>query len=676
MKKIVLTSLVLGLFFVSVVSAEDESIDLDRIVVTPARMTQEDYRTASNVTVIDTEKIESSSARYVPDILKEELGINVYSSSTDKTAKVDIRGFADTSVNNVLVLINGRKVNSIDISGPDWIQIPLESVERIEVIRGVASVLYGDNAVGGVINIITKKGQGPMSGRTSAKYGSYNMHQEDIEISGDNNKLSYYLYSRYYNTSGYRSNSDILTKDYNSRIGYEVSENLSLDLTSGWHEDDYGMPGALNDQGELTQFGRRGSANENDFASTKDRYVKLSLDTRPWFDVTDSTSFNVDIFYRNRDAYSLFDYGASGSTATKYKIDTQGVNAKYAYDGNIAGRGFSFVAGIDYYDVEHTIDGTATGVMASTDDITIYKDELGFYGYSDYELSRGLFINTGARYQKAKYRFDQKADTVTYETRHPSESVFMGGIRYEYASGSNLHFSVQESFRFLATDEWYSTYSGLNTNLRQQTGIQYEVGVKHKFSDALLVSATPYFIKLKDEIYFDPYVVAFGRNDNYGKTERKGIDLTLTADLMELLGFLDDPLLNKLGLKINYAYIEPKFIGGDYAGNDIPMVPRYLFNTAIDAGFLKKYNVSLLFKYVDDRYAINDTRRETAKVKDYFIVDSKIAYKKDNLEIFAGVNNIFNERYYIYAVKSDSSTLRDFYPAPERNFEIGISYKF
>ncbi|MBU4589982.1 MAG: TonB-dependent receptor, partial [Candidatus Omnitrophica bacterium] len=650
--------------------------ELERIVVTPARMTQEGYRTASNVTVIDAERIESSSARYVPDILKEELGISVYSSSTDKTTKVDIRGFADTSVNNVLVLINGRKVNSIDISGPDWIQIPLESVERIEVIRGAASVLYGDNAVGGVVNIITKKGQGPMSGRTSAKYGSYNMHQEDIEISGDNNKLSYYLYSRYYNTSGYRSNSDMLTKDYNSRIGYEVSENLSLDLTSGWHEDDYGMPGALNDQGELTQFGRRGSANENDFASTKDRHVKLSLDARPWFDVTEATSFNIDIFYRNRDAYSLFDYDVWGSRATKYKIDTQGVNAKYTYDGNIADRGFSFVVGIDYYDVEHTIDGSGAGVMISTDDIIIYKDELGFYGYSDYELLRGLFVNTGARYQKAKYRFDQKAATVTYETTHPSESVFMGGIRYEYASGSNLHLNAQESFRFLATDEWYSTDSGLNTNLRQQTGVQYEFGVKHKFSDALLVSATPYFIKLKDEIYFDPYVVAFGRNDNYGKTERKGIDLTLTADLMELLEFLDDPLLDKLGLKINYAYLEPKFIGGDYAGNDIPMVPRHLFNTAIDAGFLKKYNISLLFKYVGDRYAINDTRHETAKVKDYFIVDSKLAYKKDNLEIFAGINNVFNEKYYTYVVKSDSSTLRDFYPAPGRNFEIGASYRF
>ena len=140
--------------------SNDNEVGLERIVVTPTRMRQQDYEITSNVTVIDTKKIGASNARYVADILKEETGINIYDSSTDKTVKVDIRGFADTSVNNILILVNGRKVNSIDISGPDWIQIPLEIVDRIEVLRGAGSVLYGDNAVGGIVNIITKKGKG------------------------------------------------------------------------------------------------------------------------------------------------------------------------------------------------------------------------------------------------------------------------------------------------------------------------------------------------------------------------------------------------------------------------------------------------------------------------------------------------------------------------------------
>ena len=72
-----------------------------------------------------------------------------------KTAQVDIRGFGDTSVSNTLVLVDGRRTNQIDISGVDWAQIDVNSIDRIEVTRGGQSVLYGDNAAGGVINIIT-----------------------------------------------------------------------------------------------------------------------------------------------------------------------------------------------------------------------------------------------------------------------------------------------------------------------------------------------------------------------------------------------------------------------------------------------------------------------------------------------------------------------------------------
>ncbi|PIW68797.1 MAG: hypothetical protein COW10_00620, partial [Candidatus Omnitrophica bacterium CG12_big_fil_rev_8_21_14_0_65_42_8] len=137
--------------------------------------------------------------------------------------------------------------------------------------------------------------------------------------------------------------------------------------------------------------------------------------------------------------------------------------------------------GVDYYDTKHTINGTE----GNTDDLTIYKEELGFYGYSEYEAIRNLFLNMGMRYQKAKYRFDQQKATALYVTRTPSETVLGGGAKYEYAKGSNIYFDVQETFRFLATDEWYSTWTGLNTNLKQQTGIQYEVGIKHNLYDAL-----------------------------------------------------------------------------------------------------------------------------------------------------------------------------------------------
>jgi len=493
------------------------------------------------------------------------------------------------------------------------------------------------------------------------------MHQEDMEVSGNKGSASYYLYAKYYNTDGYRSNSDVSAKDCSTRLNYDLSDSMSFDLTAGWHEDDYGMPGGLDNLGELDQYGRRGSPDEKDFASTKDRYVKLSTDLKPWFDVTDTTSFNVDVFYRNRDSYSWLNYGGYPS-AQKYMIDTTGVTAKHVYNGNIGESEFDFVLGVDYYDTENIIKGSEW----NTDDLTIFKEELGFYGYSEYEILEDIFINSGARYQKAEYIFDQRQSTVRRETKEPSESVFMGGLRYEYADDSNLHLSAQESFRFLATDEWYSTWSGLNTNLRHQSGMQYEAGIRHNFNDVALFTATPYWIDMEDEIYVNPYPSP-GQNENYDKTRRKGVELGLSTDISRFmrLSYLDD-----VRLSANYTYQRAKFIEGDYGGNDIPLVPPHQASANLSGGLYKKYNLSLTASYVGERYAINDTRNEIPKLKDYIVVDGRVSYTKDALEVYAGVSNILNEKYSSYAAKSSSSTKVDYYPSPERNFEIGARYSF
>lgn len=647
--------------------AEEDNIELEKIVVTPHRIGGPEGEITSNVTVITQKDIQVSNAQNVSDVLREKTGINVYSNSTAKTVKADIRGFADTSVSNVLVLIDGRKVNSIDMSGPDWLQIPVETIEKIEIIRGAGSVLYGDNAVAGVINIITKKGKGKLSGKAGVMRGSYHAQQEDLEISGSKDKLSYYAYSKYYATEGYRANSSLLTKDINLRLGYDLQESLALDVSTNWHKDDYGMPGGLDDITELEAYTRRGSADSKDFASTKDRYFRLSIDASPYIKENKIGSFITDIFYRNRDAYSWFDYGG-WPTATKSMIDTKGVTTKYVYDMGIFDKEFNIVSGIDYYDTEHIIRGSET----NTDDLVIFKDELGFYTFSEYEFIDKVFANIGGRYQKAEYRFDQKKPAVLYFTREPSETLFMGGLKHEYAAGSNVYFNIQKTFRFLATDEWYSTWTGLNTNLRQQTGMQYEIGLKHNLDDKLLVSITPYWIDIQDEIYVNP-VPSPGQTQNYDNTRRKGIELGFNADLAK---FVNIAYLDKFELFENLTYQESKFRGGVYGDKDIPMCPNYLNNTGFNIGFLKNYNVSLSSRYIGERYAINDTKNETAKVKDFFVTDTQVSYKKGIFEGYLSINNIFNKKYSEYAAKSTSSSKKDFYPSPERNFNVGMKYSF
>ena len=145
----------LALMVAGIAMAETrKDVTLGEVVVTATRTEQRMQQVPANVTVIDEEDIKNSNAKNVVDVLCTEEGIVVRDLlGNGKTSQVDLRGFGETAPANTLVLVDGRRINEIDLSGVDWMQIPLEQIERIEILRGTGSVLYGDNAVGGVINL-------------------------------------------------------------------------------------------------------------------------------------------------------------------------------------------------------------------------------------------------------------------------------------------------------------------------------------------------------------------------------------------------------------------------------------------------------------------------------------------------------------------------------------------
>ncbi|MFA5437942.1 MAG: TonB-dependent receptor plug domain-containing protein, partial [Candidatus Omnitrophota bacterium] len=183
---------VLSASFNGIVLAEDNGVDLEKIVVTPYRYTESLANTPASVSVIDSDQISKSNVSTTVDLLSELSGVVVKDwTGNGSKAAVDIRGFGEQSALNTLVLVDGRRVNEIDLSGVSWRQIPLEQIERIEVLKGgFGSVLYGDNAVSGVINIITKRGADkPVSVEVTGEYGSYDTNKENIIISGTIKKI-------------------------------------------------------------------------------------------------------------------------------------------------------------------------------------------------------------------------------------------------------------------------------------------------------------------------------------------------------------------------------------------------------------------------------------------------------------------------------------------------------
>ena len=655
--------------------AQAETRDLGQIVLTPNRDAVSAAHASSNVTVIGHNMIEQSNARNIAQVLQRAGGVNVYALGSGKSTVVDIGGYADTAVSNVLVLVNGRRTNTVDMTGPDWLQIPLETVERIEVIRGGASVLYGDKASAGVVNIITKEGAQKSTVFLFSEFGSYNYKKSGVEASGAKDKLFYYLYSDYADKNGYRANSQILSRDANGRVGYTINDLVKVGLEGGWHRDDYGLSGALTGE-KIDSLGRRGTTTPNDYGDTNDSFARLSGELIPVDIDARFGKIAMDYSHRSRNTYAM-----SGSTATwngffaqKGKIESDGVLVKHVWSGNLAGRALNMVTGVDFYDDRnHILTNSDAG---DGDDLVILKESLGEYNHTEYEVLDHFFVDGGVRHEAARYTFKQ-FNYPSKSAQTAREDAYSGGLKYEYASGSNIFFNAQKTFRFLASDEWYQSYynppyniPGLNTDLKQQTGREYQLGIKHNLNDTLVLTATPKLSMNANEIYYD---ANRGINTNYDRTRRLGVDFGAALDVQNII---KASCLSRWDVFINYSHIKAQFDGGDYDQKVIPVVPARLWLIGMDIALKKGLSWDLTGRYIGEQRQSNDLNNEHPWVKPYIVVDTKVSYKiNTSLDVYVGVNNVLNEKYSSYVIWNwDGQSY--YYPAPERNYLAGMKCRF
>ncbi len=666
MKKIAL-SVLFCIFGIAVVEAQ-EAADLGQIVVTPNRYVQDAAEAPSYVKVITSSDIAHSGAFSVPELLSKETGVHVYNKGSLKTTVLDMGGYNDAAVSDVLVLLNGRRINPSDSSGPDLAAIPLDAVERIEIMRGGASVLYGDNAVGGVVNIITKKGKEGVFGSVATEAGSYGRRKEALELSAGHKDVAVYAFASKQDTQGYRANNAFHAGDGQVRVDWKAAPLLSLGLETGWHEDHYGTPSGLS-FAQMALLGRRGSRTPDDNAFTRDRFLRFISEWTPLDVDGHYGTVSVDYTHRDRDIYADV---PSYFETTKTSTLNDSANFKYKIDGEMLGKKAGLITGVDFTsDRSHTLDDS----FGFLQDILIAKKEEGYYARAEYELLDRLTADFGGRFEKAVYTFNNRA-ALTKSVLEPQETLWGGGLKYDYAPGSNVFIRADETFRFLNTDEWFSRWSmpPLNLTLKQQTGIDYRMGIKHVFGEIAEASVTPFLAQNRNEIFLDPTVFP-GNNRNYGNTQRLGADV---GAIFHLSPLVKAAWLKAADVDVNYTYLNAEFRGGTFTGRTVPMVPEHQFgvgfNAMTRAGFSWKADVRL----TGVQYGISDDANTKPRMNPSTVVDTRLGYQfKDAWETFVGINNLFNERYYDYLVYgTGASTGVDYYPAMDRNFVAGLKYKF
>lgn len=641
-------------------ATDDQPIDIERIVVTADR-TQEDIKESSkSMTIIGPKAIAASNAQTIPDLLRTEADIEIRDyTGTGKTVNVDMGGFGETGPSNMLVLIDGRRVNAIDLTNTDWSQISLSQIERIEIVRGPGSVLYGDNASGGVVNIITKKGKGKPSVEIQTEGGSHQTASTKVEASGSDEKSSFRASGEYFNTDGYRQNSQLSRKDFGLQLGHTFDPLLDTNFTFGYHKDRYGIPGALK-ANELSAFGRRATINPNDTAESQDYFANYEIIN----DFKNSGKFSTNFSARIKEAEGTY---ISRSWKNANRIVTLGLTPKYTLENSLLSLPQKLVLGIDlYHDDDHILDGALAG---PNDTINIDKTSLGFYGQDEIHLNDHLFLKGGLRREMERYLFNQISQVQLKEKTNLSNTVYSIGLVAPYSSESSLFLDYSTSFRYPLVDEFFSSntygFGGLNASLQPQTSKNIEMGVRHFFTKDINLNLTFFNQLIKNEIFLDQELFL---NTNYPHTTHRGVELESNVKVTK-----------NIRLFTNYTFTQAEFDKGKFQGKRIPGVPEHKYSAGIRLTPNDHLKINLIANYVSRMYFISDANNAFPLLKDWTTVDLNVNYSWANFEIFVSLNNIFNAYYSEYGVLSSGfppPRTQSYYPSPGRNVMAGCRYKF
>ncbi|GAV19615.1 vitamin B12 transporter [Mariprofundus micogutta] len=618
--------------------------DLGQLDVTSSRIESPSIQSSKPVTIISREEIEASHAVNVADLFKGQAGITVRDTSgVGAKAVIDLGGFGDSAASNKVVLIDGRRISNPDLAEADWTQIPIDQIERIEILHGAGSVLYGDGAVGGVINIITRIPES--GGQIALGGGSFGSQNGKARIGADTGKVRLEANFSGQKTDGYRDNSKYERYDAGARFEADISDNIMWYGSGNHHTDRFGLPGALT-QAQIDTNPKQ-TLKPDDYGSTTDDFINsgLLINAGP-------VELDLPASFRRRDSSAHF--GGLFPFDSTSVLRTVSIRPKMTVSHEHADFNSQLIAGADIDKVK----GTVAGLDAK-------RDRSGYYAQFTVSDSDSNYVVSGG------FRSEKVNDALIDGTSTASNRLNAYDIGTSIGFGDfRLRLNHNRSIRLPRLDErteyLFPTFApNFRADLLPQTGMHYNAALRYEAESAWLEVSYQH-AKLKHEIYLDPTIGFFGTNSNY-------VDPTLHR-VLTIAGFWHAHDFAQISA--NFTQVRATFQGGAFSGNHIPGVPQSRFGLNLKSDWSEAFSTTLHSTYVGASHLINDQLNSRPKLAAYFLVDAAASYRWQGVEVFVRVDNLTNKKYISTGAVSPSAGTFGLYPAATISIHGGVSYNF
>ena len=627
------------------------NVKLEESIVTATGFDDIQSNQIKNTTVVTAQDIHNKGYNTVEEILRRTPGVNFVNNAFGYI--VDVRGQGvQGAAKNVKVLVDGSPLNILDMSHAilPLNSVPVEDIEKIEIINGGGTVLYGSGTAGGVINIITKKTQEePVKNKVYYQNSSFETNKFGFgtSIKFTDNFLLDLAYENV-NGNGYRRGDKRDGENLRGGFTYNITDNQTLRFRATKYKEESKETGGIT-KVQLDRDRKAPGSEKTDSNLNRTEYT-LNYEIKPINNLTFSLLGYNQKTIRDYDIATPM-RGMILKTDGFFKDTKNGIDLKGKYDYSLG----NIIFGYEY--IKNKSNRHSYSIMSKTD-IDLKKDTHSAFIQGKHSFTDKLDGILGYRYEHADYNIyrNDRTNTIDKKTKK-NNSAYEVGLNFKYSDTGNVYAKYERGYRSPSPTEMAdkSPIQGYTlNNLKSEKYDTYEIGIKDMIGPSF-VSLTGFYTKKNDEILIN--MVGHGVSwtyKNLQETERKGVEL------------FAEQYFGSFRVNESVSYVDAKISKGTDKNKKIPYVSKTKATLGANYEILKGLNLTADLNYfsnsVDDNYE---------KIKGYSTTDLGVNYAhRTGLGVQAGVKNVFDKKYYKY--KNGNSYI----PEAERTYYVGVSYNF